>query len=121
MKRFLKSVGCASRGIRHALKTERNMRVHLFVFLLAVAAGFVLEISKIEFLLIMGISAVTFSLELTNTAIERLADKVAPEYDDKIGMVKDVMAGAVLVSSIFAVIIGFIIFLEPLLKLSNLA
>lgn len=117
MKKFLTSVGCASRGIRHALATERNMRVHLFVFMLALIAAIVLEIPKIEFLLMLGISAVTFCLELTNTAIERLADKVSPEYDVSIGVVKDVMAGAVLVSSIFAVVIGFGIFLEPLLKL----
>lgn len=117
MKKFVTSVGCAYRGILHALATERNMRVHLFVFMLVLIAAFALEISKIELLLILGISAVTFSLELTNTAIERLADKVSPEYDERIGVVKDVMAGAVLVSSIFAVIIGCVIFIEPLLKL----
>jgi len=92
------------------------MRVHLFVFILALIASFIFEISKIEFLLILGISAITFSLELTNTAIERLADKVSPVYDEKIGLVKDVMAGAVLVSGIFAVVIGCVIFFEPLLK-----
>ena len=117
MKKFLTSVACASKGIGHALKTERNMRAHLFVFVLALFASCLLEISKIEFLLILGISAITFALELTNTAIERLADKVSPVYDEQIGLVKDVMAGAVLVSSIFAVVIGLIIFLEPLLKL----
>lgn len=117
MKKFLTSMGCASNGIRFALTTERNMRVHLLVFLLVIIAGFVLQISKTEFMLILGIAAVTFSLELTNTAIERLADKVSPEFDEKIGVVKDVMAGAVLVSSVFAVIIGIVIFLEPTLKL----
>lgn len=85
--------------------------------MLVLIASFILEISKIEFLLILGISAVLFSLELTNTAIERLADKVSPEYNVQIGMVKDVMAGAVLVSCIFAIIIGLVIFFEPLLKL----
>ena len=120
MNKFLASVACASKGIRHALATERNMRVHLFVFLLAVIAALVLEVSKIEFLLILGISALTFSLELTNTAIERLADKVSPVFNREIGLVKDVMAGAVLVASVFAVIIGFIIFIEPLMKLLNL-
>lgn len=116
MKKFMSSLNCAGSGIRHALATERNMRVHLFVFMLALIAAYIFQISKIELLLILGISAVTFSLELTNTAIERLADKVSPEYDETIGVVKDVMAGAVLVSSIFAVIIGLVIFVEPLLK-----
>lgn len=85
--------------------------------MLVLIASFILEISKIEFLLILSISAVLFSLELTNTAIERLADKVSPEYNAQIGVVKDVMAGAVLVSGIFAILIGLVIFFEPLLKL----
>jgi diacylglycerol kinase len=117
MKKSFTSMRCAYNGIHHAFLTERNMRIHFFAFALALIAAALLEISKIEFLIILGISAVTFSLELTNTAIERLADKVAPEYDEKIGVVKDVMAGAVFVSSIFSVIIGLVIFAGPVMKL----
>lgn len=117
MNKFLQSMRCAFKGIRHALFTERNMRVHLLAFMLAVIAGVMLEISKVEFLMILAISAVTFSLELTNTAIERLADRVSLQHDEKIGMVKDIMAGAVFVSAIFAIVIGLIIFYKPVLKL----
>lgn len=99
------------------MATERNIRVHLLVFIVVIIAAFLLHISKTEFLLILGFSALVFSLELANTAIERLADQVSPEYDAQIGVVKDVMAGAVLVSSIFAVLTGLVIFFEPLLKL----
>lgn len=117
MHKFFISVRCAYQGIRYALSTEKNIRIHLLVFTLVLIAAYVFEISRIEFLLILAISAVNFSLELTNTAIERLADKVSPQYDEQIAVVKDVMAGAVLVSSIFAIIIGCIIFFEPLLQL----
>ena len=117
MKKIIISVRCASKGIHYAFATERNIRVHLLVFILVLIAGIAFGISKIEFLLIFAISAVNFSLELANTAIERLADKVSPVYDEQIGVVKDVMAGAVLVSSIFAIIFGLAIFFEPLLKL----
>lgn len=117
MKKIIISVRCAFKGIRYAFTTERNIRVHLLVFILVLIAGIAFGISKIEFLLIFAISAVNFSLELVNTAIERLADKVSPVYDEQIGVVKDVMAGAVLVSSIFAIIFGLVIFFEPLLKL----
>ena len=116
MCKFLESVRCASNGIRYALANEKNIRVHLIFFILVVIASIILGISKIEFLLILCISAVLFSLELINTAIERLADKVSPEYSEQIGLVKDLMAGAVLASSIFAAIIGLIIFFEPVLK-----
>ena len=80
-------------------------------------AAYFFKISKVEFLVILAISAVNFSLELSNTAIERLADKVSPQYDKQIAVVKDVMAGAVLVSSIFAIVIGFVIFFGPLQQL----
>ena len=116
MNKFLTSVRCASSGLRYALTTERNIRVHLFVFILVLVLSVVVEISKVEFLLVLAVSALNFSLELANTAIERLADQVSPEYNKQIGVVKDVMAGAVLVSSIFAVIIGLIIFYQPLLN-----
>ena len=117
LKKIVQSVRCASKGIRYAVATERNIRVHLIVFALVVLASVLLGIPRIEFLLVLAISALMISFELTNTAIERLADKVSPEYNAQIGIVKDIMAGAVLACSIFAIIIGLIIFTEPLLKL----
>lgn len=117
MKKFIVSVRCAFSGIRFALISEQNIRIHLLIFTLALIASFVLNISKVEFLIVLLISALNFSLELANTSIERLADKVSPEFDDQIGVVKDVMAGAVLVSSLFAVVLGCIIFTAPLLNL----
>jgi diacylglycerol kinase len=116
MNKFFISVRCAYHGIRYALATERNIRIHLLIFILVLIAALAFNISKIEFLLILLVSVVNFSLELANTAIERLADIVSPEYDEKIGVVKDVMAGAVLASSIIAILIGLFIFFEPLLK-----
>lgn len=117
MKHFIQSLRCAFQGVLYAFSTEKNIRVHLLIFMLALITAFYFDISKVEFLIILLISAVTFSLELINTAIERLADKVSPEFDIQIGIVKDVMAGAVLVSSIFSLIIGGVIFFNPLLKL----
>ena len=116
MKKFMSSVGFAARGIRYAWATERNFKVQLSIFLLVMLAGIFLQIPKNEFLIILLISAVQLSLELSNTAIERLADRVSPEYGEQIGVVKDLMAGAVLVSSIFAIAIGCYIFSTPLLK-----
>lgn len=117
MKKFLSSVSYAWNGVRYALHSERNIRIHLVIFLLAIAAGWLLKISRTEFLLILGISSLTLSLEMVNTAIERLADKVSPVHDKQIGLVKDIMAGAVMVSGVFALIIGVAIFLEPVLGL----
>lgn len=99
------------------MATERNIRIHLLVFVLALAAAFILQVHKWEWLLILAISALVFALELTNTAIERLADKVSPQFDVQIGVVKDLMAAAVLVASMFAILIGLIIFYEPLFNI----
>ena len=117
MHKFIESVRCARNGIRYSFASEKNIRVQLVFFIIVVIASIIFEITKIEFLLVLCVSAANFSLEMTNTAIERLADKVSPEYSEQIGVVKDVMAGAVLTSSIFSIIIGCIIFFEPALKL----
>ncbi len=117
MNKMIQSMRCALNGILYALLHERNMRVQLAVFVLVISAAFLLKISRIDFLIIIAMSALVFSLELANTAIEQLADRVLPEQDLIIGRVKDVMAGAVLLASIFAVVVGFIIFYEPVLQL----
>ncbi len=117
MNKFLTSVRCAGKGIRYAVSTERNIRVQLLVFVLVMVAAGILGVAKNDIVLILLISALLFSLEFTNTAIERLADKLSPQYDKQIGLVKDIMAGAVLIAAVFAFVIGFIIFYEPFLKI----
>jgi len=116
VKKFAASLNNACRGVRYALATERNIRIHLFIFVLVLVAAIVLNISKIELLLVLLVSALNFSLELANTALERLADKVSPDFNPQIGLVKDVMAGAVLVASLFAILIGLLVFGGPVLK-----
>ena len=117
MRKFLSSVRFAYQGIRYVLCTESNFRIQLFIFTLVMISAYSFKIPRLEFLLILITSALIFSLELINTAVERLADKVSPEYNEQIGVVKDMMAGAVLVSSIVAIIVGLVIFSEPLLNL----
>jgi diacylglycerol kinase len=116
MKKLISSIGFALKGIKYALATESNIRLQLLVFILVVIASMLLQISRIDFLLVLLVSAIIFSLELCNTAIERLADKVSPEYNEQIAVVKDLMAGAVLVFGIFSFAIGCIIFYQPLQK-----
>jgi len=116
MKKFLLSVRCAGKGIRHAVTSERNIRVQLLVFALVMLAAGILKLSKYDVLLILEISALLIALEFTNTVIEHLADKISPQYDVQIGVIKDIMAGAVLLAAIFAVVIGLVIFYEPFLK-----
>ena len=117
MKKFLVSLRHGFNGIRYAVSSERNIKIQLAAFALVMAAGFGLDIPKLEMLAILGMSALVLSLELTNTAVEQLADRVSPEQDAQIRIVKDVVAGAVLVASLFAAVIGLLVFLPPLLRL----
>lgn len=115
MKKFFNSVACAINGMSYTFTTERNIRVLLLIVIAEISAAIFLEIPKLELLLLLWIAAVLFALELVNTAVERLADRVTSQQDAQIGIVKDVMAGAVMIASLFATLIACVIFYQPVL------
>jgi undecaprenol kinase len=110
MSAFLKSFVFAIRGIGTGFG-ERNFRLHLLAFITVLAAGLYFKIEKYEWLIILGMSALVLSLELVNTAIERLCDLYSKEQDERIKKIKDLAAGAVLIAAILAAVIGLIIFI----------
>jgi len=114
MKKFLRGFGYAFRGINYAIKTQLNFRVHLVATFLAVFFGLALHISVNEWQWIMLCVTLVLTAELFNTAIEFLTDLVSPEYNKLAGHVKDISAGAVLITAIFALATGLIIFLPKL-------
>lgn len=101
-------------GIAWLLKKERNMRVHCFAALMVVVSGCVIGLSLYEWIAIILCIGTVLSAEAFNTAIEKLADKVCPEYDEAIGNVKDIAAGAVLIISVFSAVTGMMIFISRL-------
>lgn len=115
--KFLKNFLNAARGIAYLFKSQKNARIQLSIAIIAVIAGIILRINQCEWLAVLLCIALVLGLEAINTAIETLADKVHPGFDTKIGIVKDVAAGAVLISSLLAFIIGFIIFAPRLWNL----
>ncbi len=114
MKKLLRSFGYAFKGIGYAAKTQLNFRVHLVATFIAVFLGFTLHISVNEWQWIILCVALVLTAELFNTAIEFLTDLVSPEYNKLAGHVKDISAGAVLTTAIFALATGLIIFLPKL-------
>lgn len=104
-------------GIRHLLFSQRNAQIHLAIGMLAVAAGVVLGISRVEWAVLVLTCALVLAAEGANTAIEAVVDIAAPEYHPLAKIAKDVAAGAVLLTAIAAVIVGLIIFGPPLLAL----
>jgi undecaprenol kinase len=117
--RLWKSFTFAITGIKTALWTERNMRIHLLVSVLVILCAVFFSISKLEWLFILIAIGGIFSLELINTAIERVVDLITDEYHPLAKQAKDVAAGAVFIYAIMAVIIGLLIFLPHVLNLLN--
>ncbi len=102
----------AFNGILLAFRTQPNFRFHCFFFVLLNIASFVYKIEYFEYLSLVVVSAMIFSLEMVNTSLEAIGDEIAgKEYRKLIGVAKDVAAGAVLLSVVFALYIGGIIFL----------
>lgn len=115
LKQEVKSFKAALQGFKWSL-SERHIRFHFLATLTVIALGFVCSISKIEWMVILLAIALVMALELVNTAIEKLCDKLHPNTDDAIGKVKDMAAAAVLFTSLLAGIIGGIIFIPKLLS-----
>ena len=119
LRKLVRSFGYAFKGIGYAATTQLNFRIHLVAMLLAVFMGFALNISINEWYWIMLCITLVLVVELLNTAIETLTNLVSPTYNEKAGHVKDVAAAAVVITAVFALITGLIIFLPKLLMLIN--
>lgn len=107
----------AAGGIGHAFHREANFRIHVAILAFVIALGVVLQISAMEWLFVAGCSMLVLSMELMNTAIENVCDLISAEYHPLIKTIKDVAAGAVLISAVGSVITGAIIFLPKIIHL----
>lgn len=116
MNSFLKSFTYAIKGIQLSLK-DRNKKVLIACAFITIILGFVFKITITEWSIILICIGVVLSLEMVNTAIERLVDLVEPNHHPKAGAIKDISAGAVLVFSIISAVIGVMIFGKYILAL----
>lgn len=115
MKNFFASFKYAFAGFFYTLKKERNFKVQLFATVMVIAAAFIFKVNNPEWALLIICSVLVLSLEMMNTAIEKICDLLHPEKHPQIKIIKDVAAGAVLLAAIGASIIGLIILLPKLL------
>jgi diacylglycerol kinase (ATP) len=110
----IRSFKYALQGLADMFRTQPNARFHLAASVAVVVAGVLLEISRMEWLAAVLCMALVLALEAVNTALEYLTDLVSPEYHPLAGKVKDAAAGAVLVATIGAAVVGTVIFLPKL-------
>lgn len=115
-RRLLRSFVYATNGLVYVIKREQNMQIHLAISIVVLFLGLLLGLPTYQWLVLLLVIGGIFSLEIMNTAIERTVDLITDEYHPYAKRAKDIAAAAVFVYSIFAIIIGLIIFIPPLLE-----
>ena len=113
----IRSFGYAFKGLGVLIREEHNSWIYLAVILVLIPVGILSNLSALEWILITLCIGAVISAEIFNTIIERISDKIAPEYDPVIGKIKDLGAAAVLVLAITSAVIGVIIFLPKIFHL----
>ena len=104
LKNRLRSIGYAFKGAFLLITTEASLKVQFIIGILVTIAGIYYKISAVEWIIQILIIALIMALEGLNTAIEEMADFVHPEQHKKIGLIKDLAAGAVFIFATAAVV-----------------
>jgi len=121
LNRFIKSVGFAIQGIRQLLKTEQNARIHLFVSIAVIVAGFFFCLTALEWCIVLLCIGLVWAAEAFNTALETVTNHLFKERNETARIIKDVSAGAVLICALAEAACGLIIFLPKVLALFHLS
>ena len=115
MQRLFNSFKFAFCGLFSAIKSEKNLQIHVIISVLVIIVGILLKISITEWIAVLLCIALVISAELLNSAIEKLSDFVCGEKNSKIGYIKDISAAAVVVCAIISAVVGVMIFLPKLI------
>lgn len=109
-KALRKSFKYALNGIFTALRICRNLKIHYLLAIIAIVAGFYFDIDGVELAVVLLTITLVVTLEMINTAIEKVVDLLTERHHILALISKDVAAGAVLIASIAALIVGVLIF-----------
>lgn len=110
----LKSIGFALNGARKLITTEHSVMIQFSLAILLVLAGLYFGITQTEWLFQTLAIGLVMSIEGLNTAVEKMADFIHPEFNERIGFIKDIAAGAVFFAALTAISIGMIIYVPRL-------
>lgn len=111
MSNFIKRVGFAIAGLKVFFKGEQNGRIQLAIAFLVIVSGMFTGLSSIDWCIILLCIALVLSLEMVNTAIERICNMQTTEFHPSIKIIKDVAAAAVLWSALISAIVGMLVFI----------
>jgi diacylglycerol kinase (ATP) len=111
----LKSIGFAVKGAYKLITTEHSVMVQSSIAVVMIIAGFVLHISREEWMMQILAFGLVLGVESLNTAVEKVADFIHPEFHEKIGFIKDIAAGAVMFAATAAIAVGLLIYVPKFL------
>lgn len=118
---FTHSVRHALAGLRLAYSEEKNFRIQVWAGIAVIIALFVFDVSYFESLIVLLLVCMVLILELLNTSAEKTLDVLKPRLNIHVQSIKDILAAAVFTASLFAGVIGLIIFIPRLVELIGLA
>ena len=118
-KNWVESLNCAIEGILWAVKSERHMRYHFLAALVVLFLALFYRVTALEFFLLVLAAVLVIFAELINTAIEKVVDLVTDDYHELAKQAKDIAAGAVLVTSVGAAILGYLVLSGYIFPLFN--
>ena len=108
----VESFNYAFEGVIHVLRTQRNLRIHFLIAAIVLAAGVVVGVRRFELIALLLAIAFVLIAEMINTAIEHTIDVATTSFDPMAKLAKDIAAGAVLIASVNAVAIGYLVFAD---------
>ena len=112
-----KSFKFAFSGLKSAVKREPNFRIHLLFAIATIIAAYFLDFTPFEWTILVFTIFLVVTFELFNTALEALVNLVSPELRPEAKIAKDVSAAAVLLTALFSIIVGSILFLPKIISL----
>lgn len=111
----IKSIGYAFKGIWILLSSENSVKVQTSLSIGMTILGYLMNISATEWMFQIIAIGIVIATEGMNTAVEKIANFVEPKFDERIGEIKDVAAGAVAIASLAAIAIGLVIYIPKFL------
>ena len=109
ISKLVRSFGHAFQGVFGAIASERNLRIHLTALVFVILFGIMAHLSAAHWCIVILCCMIVISLELVNTALESLCDRVTTDFDPRIRTAKNAAAGAVLVSAAGSVVIAMLL------------
>jgi len=110
-RKMINSFQYAGRGLFYVLKNEQNFRIQLFFAVIVIVLMIIFDIPESQIIILLMMIGAVLILEIMNTVFEKIADMLQPRIHHYVAIVKDLMAAAVLLTSIGALVIGLIIFI----------